>query len=69
MLGQMMKVSDENFALSIKQDPVIVVLDVISVKPKSLKAVRKRDLKLIQELEEYHYRVCNDGVQTMWILE
>jgi hypothetical protein len=53
MLGQMMKVSDENFALSIKQDPVIVVLDVISVKPKSLKAaVRKRDLKLIQELEK-----------------
>jgi hypothetical protein len=34
MLGQMMKVSDENFALSIKQDPVIVVLDVISVKPR-----------------------------------
>jgi hypothetical protein len=37
---------------SIKQDPLIVVLDVISVKPKSLKAtVRKHDLMLVQSME------------------
>jgi hypothetical protein len=47
MLGQMMKVSDENFAVN-QTRSVIVVLDVISVKPKSLKAAVKRDLKLIR---------------------
>jgi hypothetical protein len=42
---------DNHFMASIKQDPLIV-LDVISVKPKSLKAtVRKHDLMLVQSME------------------
>jgi hypothetical protein len=52
MLGKLQNAGDNHFMASIKQDPLIVVLDVISVKPKSLKAtVRKHDLMLVQSME------------------
>ena len=52
MLGKLRSVGDNHFETSIKLDPLIVVLDVLSVKPKSLKAtVRKHDLMLVQSME------------------
>jgi hypothetical protein len=55
MLGKLQSAGDNHFMASIKQDPLIVVLDVISVKPKSLKAtVRKHDLMLVQSMESRH---------------
>lgn len=52
MLGKLHSVGDNHFMTSIKQDPLIVVLDIISVKPRTLKAtVRKHDLMLVQSME------------------